>query len=174
MTIHPLNAPTPGVPFFSWWENVRTVVGSLKWVDMLLRCVYFECRSSHDATEWDTVNSSLTETMVLTPNMNLSSLLSLSSSSLAHQAQCSGRIPRECDSRPSAGSIPGDQHRPHQLFPRQAFQHLAGGGHQAECQCCHGVRVPLQDVRRHDGLLWQDQRGEHQEQLCAHLRAVGW
>ncbi len=90
------------------------------------------------------------------------------------QTQCCGRVPRERDPRPSAGALPCQQHRPHQLLPRQTLQHLAGCCHQAECQRRYGVRVPLQDVWRHDGLFWEDQRGEYQEQLCADLRVAGW
>lgn len=89
------------------------------------------------------------------------------------QAQRGRRLPRKRDSRPAAGAIPGDQHRPHQLLPCQTLQHLVGGRHQAERQRRHGLRVPLQDVRRHDRLLRQNQRGEHQEQLRAHLRVAG-
>jgi len=49
---------------------------------------------------------------------------------------------------------------------------LAGGRHQTERQRRHGVRVPHTVHAGHAVVLRQDQRGEHQEQLCAHLRAA--
>lgn len=50
---------------------------------------------------------------------------------------------------------------------------MAGGRHQAKRQRRHGVRVPHPVHAGYAVVLRQDQRGEHQEQLCAHLRAVG-
>ena len=46
-------------------------------------------------------------------------------------------------------------------------------GFQAKCERGDGLRVPLEDVRRHASLLRQNQRGERQEQLCPHLRTLG-
>jgi len=49
---------------------------------------------------------------------------------------------------------------------------LAGRRHQAKRQRCHGIRVSHTFHAGHAVVLRQDQRGEHQKQLCAHLRAT--
>ena len=88
------------------------------------------------------------------------------------QEKCCGCISRERYSRPSAGALTSDEHRAHELLSHQTRQHLGGGGDEAECECCHGLRVPPPRLLRHVVILRKTLLRKHQEQLCSYLRTA--
>lgn len=54
-----------------------------------------------------------------------------------------------------------------------ASKHLAGSGHQAECQRGHGLRVFIEDHRCDAFVFWKNIRREYQKQFCTDLWIVG-